>query len=246
MIRSIHLHGGLGRRFGPRFDLAVDTPAEAIRALCSMLRGFRQAVADGAYRVVRGRMGLTPEGLGLRFGAETELHIVPAAAGAKNSGAGKIIAGVVMIVAAVVTYGAAIGWFGAASASVTAAGAAGGASAASAAAWGTSVIGVSGVLSASTVGMMGLGLVFTGVTMMLAPQPKTQGPLTVDQNPSFLFTGPVNTYVQGGPVPLVYGKVRAGTVVGAASLKAEDYVANSVITTAGQTGKITAAVVGRT
>lgn len=36
MLRDIHLHGALGRRFGRHHRLAVATPAEAVRALCDL------------------------------------------------------------------------------------------------------------------------------------------------------------------------------------------------------------------
>lgn len=235
MIRTIHLHGGIGRRFGKQFDLHVDTPAEAIRALCHMLTGFREALSMGAYRVVRGRLGVPVDGLAIRLGKETELHILPAAAGAKNAGVGKIIAGVVLIAAAALTYGAAAGAFGSGLAGFVGAGA--GASA--------SAIGITGIATVAQLGFMGVGMVLAGASMLLAPQPRSQGPLTVDQNPSFMFSGPVNTYAQGGPVPLIYGNCRVGSVVGAAALKAEDYVANPAIEPVTVPGKIAAAQVYR-
>ena len=34
-----------------------------------------------------------------------------------------------------------------------------------------------------------------------------------DQNPSYLFNGPVNTIKQGGPVPLLYGRMMVGSQV---------------------------------
>jgi len=39
-LRTIRLYGPLGTRFGREFRLAVDSPAEAVRALCVLLPGF--------------------------------------------------------------------------------------------------------------------------------------------------------------------------------------------------------------
>jgi predicted phage tail protein len=41
-LRTIRLYGKLGARFGRRFRLAVNSPAEAVHALCTMLPGFQQ------------------------------------------------------------------------------------------------------------------------------------------------------------------------------------------------------------
>lgn len=43
-----------------------------------------------------------------------------------------------------------------------------------------------------------------------------------DQRPSFLFDGPVNTSTQGLPVPVVYGRIKTGSVVISAGMTAEE------------------------
>ena len=103
---KIFLHGRLRERFGALFELGVTTPAGAVQALCTLVPGFREELAQGAYRVRRGtrRRGtdLSAAGLRLQLGPEGHLHIIPVAAGAKGgSGIGKIIVGVVLIVASV-------------------------------------------------------------------------------------------------------------------------------------------------
>jgi predicted phage tail protein len=246
VIRAVHLHGSLGRRFGPRFDLAVETPAEAIRALTHMLRGFREAIAGASWRVVRGRFGLEPDALGLKMGACRELHVVPAPTGRKNAGVGKIIAGVVLIAAAVVTAGMALA--AAPAAGGFAAGTLGAAGGVSGLA-GASAIGVTGVLTVGQLAFLGVGMVLTGASMLLSPQPKpASGPLAVDQKESFMFSGPVNSNAQGGPVPLVYGRIRVGSIVTASALKAEDYVAYEAPAPPSGTmvGKLVVQAVGRT
>lgn len=70
---------------------------------------------------------------------------------------------------------------------------------------------------------VGLLLMASGVATMLTKAPNIQdyGQREVDQKPSFLFNGPINVIEQGGPVPLVYGRFRAGSVVVSAGLNAE-------------------------
>lgn len=62
----------------------------------------------------------------------------------------------------------------------------------------------------------GVGLVIGGVAQLLMPTPKIDDYTKADRaenQPNFVFNGAVNTYEQGGPVPLVYGRTKAGSVV---------------------------------
>ncbi|WP_208348685.1 tail assembly protein [Pseudaestuariivita rosea] len=104
MIRTIYLHGALGKAFGREHRLAIDTPAEAVRALCTLVEGFEAHVRDRLYQVFRGAevdgRDQSPQELHIAFAPEeTELHIVPRAQGAKDGGLGKIITGAVLIAA---------------------------------------------------------------------------------------------------------------------------------------------------
>lgn len=71
---------------------------------------------------------------------------------------------------------------------------------------------------------MGASLILGGVVELLTPKPKVTGPTEqAGQNPSFIFNGTVNVTEQGGPVPIVYGRVqRAGSVVLSAGLTVEN------------------------
>lgn len=101
----MRLYGNL-KRFGGEYRLEVATVGEVFRALCSQLRGFRQALAPGHYRVRTGRGALQAdrleEGMRQTLASDEVVHIVPVAAGAK-SGIFGVIAGVALIVAGVVT-----------------------------------------------------------------------------------------------------------------------------------------------
>ena len=46
IVRDIYLYGDLAEKFGEHFRLAVETPAEAVRALDTLRPGFAQHVWD--------------------------------------------------------------------------------------------------------------------------------------------------------------------------------------------------------
>jgi predicted phage tail protein len=219
----IVLHGRLRREFGECVNWGCPTPAHAIYALMTMKPGFRNALGQGSFRVVRGSLDsgldLDEDMLHVRFGRVRELHIVPTARG-RGNGAGsfvKIILGVVLIGAAVLTAGGAIGVAAAAGAGASAGATAGGLAA---------TLGLTNTLfgvTAGALGLFGFGLLLGGVGEILSHQPKAPLP-----NASFLLNGPTNTAQQGGPVPLAYGfRVRVGSVVIASSYIAQQMQVNN-------------------
>lgn len=208
MLRTIVLHGALGARFGTSFDLDVRSPVEAVRALIVQIRGFRQALRDGHYRVIAARPriadSLDLDGLQLRLGRARELHIVPVMAGSGN-GWGKILAGVAII--------------GLAIAAPYALGLAGGLSATFGA---VSAIGFSGI-SFQTVALLGASVALAGIAQTIAPSPKLAGGRAeTDRKESFLFGSADNVTAQGVPVPLVFGEFITGSVVVSAGLSTEE------------------------
>lgn len=97
MLRSVCLHGNLAERFGKQYSLDVLSAAEAVRALCTQLRGFRQTVAQGEYHVLVDGSYLDESELLLEIGSPAQIDIVPVPAGSKNSGLLKVILGVALI-----------------------------------------------------------------------------------------------------------------------------------------------------
>lgn len=104
---TIRLYGLLAAEYGKRFDLAIDTAAEGIRALCCQFDGLQRKIAEGAYFVRVARRDLCAEDaserLHDRLADGDVIHIVPEMAGGGR--AGQIIAGVVLIVAGIWTGG---------------------------------------------------------------------------------------------------------------------------------------------
>ena len=190
-MKTVYLHGSLGECFGEAFELEVGSPAEAVRALTANLGPpFLAALRDGAFRVANGDDDLAAEQLLMTTGAST-IHIEPVIAGAGD--VFKVIAGIALVAAAFIVpgaqgLGAAVpGFLG-------------------------SALGV----TYGSVALFGVSLALSGVGGLLAPTPgvsdygERERP---DARPSFVFNGAVNTLEQGGPVPLVYGQHRVGSVV---------------------------------
>lgn len=88
---------------------------------------------------------------------------------------------------------------------------------------------------ASTLLAVGVGLMLGGVAQMLMSPPAADydSRERPDERPSFIFDGATNTSTQGLPVPLIYGRMRTGSIVVSAGLTAEDIPINS---TAGESG----------
>lgn len=208
MLRTVVLHGALAQ-FGESFDLDVKSPVEAVRALIVQIKGFRQALREGHYRVLKARPArdaedLSLEELKLRLGRNNEIHIVPVIAGSA-SGLGKILAGVAII--------------GLAIAAPYALGLAGGLSAT----FGSiASIGFSGISFGSIAGL-GAAVALSGVAQMLSPAPTLAGgTASVDTKASFLFGSADNVTQQGVPVPLVFGEFVTGSVVVSVGLSTEE------------------------
>jgi len=194
---TIRLLGEAGKRFGRRFQLAVKTPAEALRALCVQLPALRQYLLESGENGINWRVvtedpnGLDEDQLLWPLSKRMVLAPMPAGKGA----VGKILAGVAIVVAAVFTGGAAIGLFGLAA-----------------------PIAVSSILAP-----IGLSLIFGGVAELLTPTPKmptvggavggssTEGRST-DQLKSFTFDKSNANTLQGEVVPVLYGERIVGAL----------------------------------
>lgn len=102
---QIRLHGHLATRFGRVHELAVDTAAEAVRALDVVCKGFAEAVRGWRGAGYRVRVGegnsarwLDEHTLRLGLGRARRIDIVPSVSGAKRNGIGQIIIGAVLVV----------------------------------------------------------------------------------------------------------------------------------------------------
>ena len=196
-MKVIRLHGWLGKRFGKRFEMAVASPVEAIRALCSQLKGLEKALADdvNGFTVWSAEMNVTKDTLSFPFSDTEVLHIVPVVSGAKD-GVGQILLGIVLLAAAFFTMG-------------------------------TSLLGQGLLYEAVMTGLttMGTSLILGGISQLLFAPPKPQSTEKPENRPSYTFNGAVNTVQQGNCVPLLYGEMIHGSQVVSAGMYVEDVTA---------------------
>ncbi|CAD5377367.1 Phage-related protein, tail component [Pseudomonas sp. OF001] len=195
-MKTVKLYGRLGQTFGFEYSLDVDTPAEAVRALCVQLPGFQDAIRNGTWHVVRGSLEESDEvrepDLTVSLGTQNQVHIIPAIEGAgSNGGLISTIVGVVLIAAAFFTGGATLS------------------------AWGALQVGMAAA---------GVGMAVGGIVQMTTKLPGVSdtGRDSPDERASFLFDGPTNQSKQGVPVPRGYGRVKVGSIVVSAGLFAEE------------------------
>lgn len=196
---TIRLLGEAGRRYGRRFQLAVKTPAEAVRALCLQIPGLRQYLLESGEKGIDWRVvtdhaeGLDEDQMLWPMSKRLVLAPLPAGRGAT----GKIIAGVALVALAIfVLPGALIG---------------------------VGSLGTIGLTAfAAPVGAIGLSLIFGGVSELLTPTPKmpnvkggggfgggsssTSGRSREEQLNSFAFDKSNANTVQGDVVPVLYGE----------------------------------------
>jgi predicted phage tail protein len=199
---TIRLLGEAGRRFGRRFQLAVKTPAEAVRALSVQIPGLREYMLNSAeaginWRVVTEKAeGLDEEGLLWPLSKRLVLAPIPVGRGA----VGRIIAGVALVAVSILF------------------------APAGALAGGLFTLGAQAV---PIVAGIGLSLVFGGVAELLTPTPKmpgvglgpsglggsiTSGRSREEQLKSFTFDKSNANTMQGEVVPVLYGERIIGSL----------------------------------
>ncbi|BDI79454.1 bacteriophage protein [Enterobacter hormaechei] len=193
-LTTIRLYGVLGARFGRVHRLAVQTSAEAVKALCINLDGLESYLLNAkkngmTFAVFRGRRNIGADDF-KNLAGSSDIRIAPVMEGAKKAGLFQTILGAVMVVAGIVVTGMTFGSAG--------------------------VIGA-GMVSA------GIGMMAGGIYQMLSPQPKgLQGRDDPDNKPSYAFGGSVNTLAMGNPVALLYGEREIGGAIISAGIVAED------------------------
>jgi predicted phage tail protein len=207
-MKVVKVYGALRKKLGQcRFEFEVDTPAQAIKALCVNFPGLDKWLIDSeqtgmGFRVAVGKERITPEDASLAVLPWSErdvFSIAPVLAGA-GRGVGQIFAGIGLVALAILTAGAGTAVLGIAGA-------------------GGGIFGASftwGIVAANAIGGIGVSLILGGVAQLLSPQPQIsslQRGKEAARLESFSFSGIVNTSKQGLPVPLVYGRAFVGSAV---------------------------------
>ena len=205
-MKVVKVYGALRKRLGQcRFEFDVNTPAQAIKALCVNFPGLDKWLIDSeqdgvGYRVTVSKEKATEQNIApllMPFSDREVFSITPVVAGA-GRGTGQILAGVALIAAAVViapAAGAGAGFLGL-----------GKASAATASAFAAT--------ASSALGSIGISLTLSGIATAISPQPGLDSTLDESvQLESFTFSNVVNTQRQGMPVPIAYGRLFVGSAV---------------------------------
>lgn len=183
---TVYLYGSLRKSYGAKFTFFVATTAEAIRALCSQLDGFRRRLVKGQYQVKLDKEYLNNDSLDKLHDYEHQtLRITPMVRGAGGKqGVAQLVIGAALLAAS---------WY--------AAGAAG---------WGY----LGSATLAGAVGMFGISLMVGGVAQMLTKVPKLDDKsYTPDKSRNSSFSNLDNIAGQGEVIPLIYGEIMVGSKV---------------------------------
>lgn len=205
-LKTVKLLGAAGRKFGRTFKIAVNSPAEAVRAIEALRPGFRAWILEQhergvAWRVVTDDpLGMDQDDLRRETGKETIIlaPIMAGAGGGNGFSIGKILVGVALVVGSFFMPATLLGF------------------------------------SSLGIGLFGAGLALSGVADLITPTPKLSGPKAGaarkgqpsarvsrteaargDDLESNLFSRSQGTGAQGEAVPLVYGirRVQAPRVI---------------------------------
>lgn len=205
-MKVVKVYGALRKRLGQcRFEFEVDTPAQAIKALCVNFPGLDKWLIDSeqtgmGFRVTVGKERITQEDASvavLPWSERDVFSIAPVVAGA-GQGFGQILAGIGLVALAIIAGPAAGGFLGLGAQAFAGAGF------------------VLGGAAATAIGGIGAALILSGVAQMISPQPDLsalQRGKEAARLESFSFSGIVNTSQQGLPVPIVYGRAFTGSAV---------------------------------
>ena len=108
----VKFYGNL-KQYGDKFNMSVETAAEAMNGLYCQIKGLKKQIMDGYFRVRINGVDMNEEnlqfGLHCRIPQDSVIHIVPKIEGAKG-GAFSFIAGAVMFVVGAIFYWTPVGY----------------------------------------------------------------------------------------------------------------------------------------
>tara|TARA_R100001594_G_scaffold55922_4_gene89658 strand:- start:5478 stop:6131 length:654 start_codon:yes stop_codon:yes gene_type:complete len=217
-MKVVKVYGELKKQLGGQgtFELDVNTPAEAIRALTANFEGLTKWMVESeqrgvGYKVHLGKEIVTEseiETLLLPWSERDVFSITPVIMGA-GRGVGTILFGVALIGLSFVTFGGStlfaggmgVGFKGAMAGKAIWAGA-----------------------GSKMLGYVGLGLVFSGVGQMLSPPPPEFDMKQANKLQNYSFSGVTNTAQVGTAIPIAYGRLFVGSSVISSGLDVDQEV----------------------
>ena len=214
-MKVVKVYGELKKQLGnqSRFELDVNTPAEAIKALCANFPNLMKWMVEShqhgvGYKVKVGKTQIHEDeitDLLLPWSEQDEFAIVPVLTGS-GRGFGMVLLGAALIGLSFVTFGASAFAGGSLAGFGTTAGMYG-------AAWGSKAL-----------GMIGLSLVMSGVGQMLSPPPPDLNMNEANKLQNYSFSGVTNTAQVGTAIPIAYGRLFVGSSVISSGLDVDQVI----------------------
>ena len=226
-MQLVLLAGELGEKYGKQHEYYnLQTPADAIKLLCINYPALQQELIQAhhngvGYKVIQGGAAMGYDELQLPFGSKP-LLVVPVISGAGGGSTTQILAGVGLFAASFLIPGAS--FLGLKATGLTALSAV------------PAAVGTAGAA-------LGAGLILSGTASLISPQPtlananadrikgegtnvRGTGPDGVSRGASgiqsYAFSGPANSVGTGATIPVIYGKVIAGSHLVAIDLDVTD------------------------
>ena len=237
-MQLVLLAGELGEKYGQEHEYYnLQTPADAIKLLCINYPALKAELFEAhkngvGYRVIQGGAAMGYDELQLPFGSKP-LLVVPVITGSGGGSTTQILLGVGLVAASFLLPGAGIfGTTGLITGATT--GTFSGLAA---------TAGLAGTLTTvgTALSAVGASMILSGTANLLSPQPELpkanrirgegsnvrgSGPDGITRgasgNQSYAFTGPANTVGTGTTLPVIYGRVIAGSHLVAANLDVTD------------------------
>jgi predicted phage tail protein len=194
-VRTIRIYGRLGAQFGRVHRFVVDSPAAALRTLMTMIPGFEREIMRSQERGIA--YAVFADKRNLRANEYThplDDEEIRIAPILQGAKNSGVFQTVLGAAIIALTYWASDGT----SALITP--------------------------QTATIGYgIGASMVLGGVMQLLSPQQRGLASTnSADNGASYNFNGPVNTQVQGNPVPLLFGEMLVGSAVASGSIYTED------------------------
>lgn len=204
---KVTVHGELAQVLGKSvWHFCIEKPFEVFAALeanTSKLFRYLFENPDSEYKVLIDGGDLHHLGELNATRPMQEVHVIPVLAGAGRAGGWLALIGIVIIAAVIIiaSAGTATPAVGAAAPSLFA----------------TATAGWSGFALA-----LGVTLTLTGVSQMIMKSPSFDDSERPENKPSYVFNGAVNSYRQGNPIPVGFGRLRVGSQIISAGIRSVD------------------------
>jgi predicted phage tail protein len=204
-MKVVKVYGALKKRLGKgRFEFNVDTPAEAMRALCANFPGLQKWFIDSeqdgvGYKVKVGKEQVGEdniEALHYPWSEKEVFSITPVLTGS-GRGFGRFLFGALLI----------------------------GASFLIPSTWAIGTFGISSPLVVQSM-VKGLGamMALSGVAEMISPTPPMPDMKQANTLQNFSFSGVTNTGQIGTPIPIAYGRLFVGSSVISSGLDVDQVI----------------------